>query len=46
MRLSERVFVMIKVSSDIPGRIKIKFSYNLEYVGKVKTITGHRWHPE
>ena len=28
--LSNRVFAMIKVSSDIPGRIKVAFSYNAE----------------
>ena len=37
---------MVKISSDIPGRFKMTFSYNPEYVGKVKTIMGHRWHPE
>ena len=44
--LSNRVFAMVRISSDIPGRIKMTFSYNPEYVGKVKTIMGHRWHPE
>jgi hypothetical protein len=26
IRLSNRVFAMIKISSDIPGRIKVEFS--------------------
>jgi len=37
---------MIKISSDIPGRIKVAFSYNPEYVGRIKTVKAHRWHPE
>jgi integrase len=37
---------MIKISSDIPGRIKVVFSYNPEYVAKIKTVKAHRWHPE
>jgi hypothetical protein len=37
---------MIKISSDIPGRIKVAFSYNPEYVAKIKTVKAHRWHPE
>ncbi len=37
---------MIKISSDIPGRIKVVFSYNSEYVAKIKMVKAHRWHPE
>ena len=37
---------MIKISSDIPGRIKVVFSYNPEYVAKIKMVKAHRWHPE
>lgn len=37
---------MIKISTDIPGRIKVVFSYNPEYVAKIKTVNAHRWHPE
>jgi len=37
---------MIKISSDIPGRIKVAFSYNPEYVAKIKMVKAHRWHPE
>jgi integron integrase len=37
---------MIKISSDIAGRIKVVFSYNPEYVAKIKTVNAHRWHPE
>ena len=41
-----QTFAMIKISSNIPGRIKVAFSYNPEYVAKIKTVNAHRWHPE
>ncbi len=28
------------------GRIIVKFPYNQEYIAKIKTVNGHRWHPE
>ncbi|GER92649.1 integrase [hot springs metagenome] len=31
---------------DSSGRITAAFSYKAEYVEKVKTIPGHRWHPK
>jgi hypothetical protein len=37
---------MIKISSDIPGRIKVEFSYHPDCVAKIKTVKAHRWHPE
>ena len=37
---------MIKISSDLPGRIKVAFSYNAEYIARIKTVKAHRWHPE
>ena len=37
---------MIKIISDIPGRIKVIFPYNPEVVAKIKTVKAHRWHPE
>jgi integron integrase len=37
---------MIKISSDIDGKIKVEFSYNPEYVAKIKTVNSHRWNPE
>lgn len=33
------------VKMDMAG-ITVTFSYNPEYVEKVKAILGHRWHPE
>jgi hypothetical protein len=36
---------MIEVRKDREG-IKISFPYNLEYIAKIKTIEGYRWHPE
>lgn len=35
----------VNLSKDISGRLIVAFSYNPEYVVKVKTIPGHRWHP-
>jgi hypothetical protein len=37
---------MIRITSDIPGRIKVAFSYNPEYVAMIKTVKAHRWHPD
>ena len=37
---------MIKISLDIAGRIKVVFSYNPEYIAKIKMVKAHRWHPE
>jgi hypothetical protein len=37
---------MIKISSDLPGRIKVTFSNNAEYIAKIKTVKAHRLHPE
>lgn len=36
---------MIEVRKD-GGRIKISFPYNPDYITKIKTIEGYRWHPE
>ncbi len=33
------------VSKDNSDRIIVAFRYNPDYVTKVKTIPGHRWHP-
>jgi len=46
IRLPERVFAMIKISSDLPGKIKVAFSFNAEYIARIKTVKAHRWHPE
>ena len=37
---------MIKISSDIPGKIKVVFAYNPEYIARIKTVRAHQWHPE
>jgi len=37
---------MIKISSDIPGRIRVAFSYDPEYITRIKRVKAHRWHPE
>jgi len=37
---------VITVSKDDPGRITIAFRYDPQRVEKVKTIPGHRWHPD
>jgi site-specific recombinase XerD len=36
---------VITLSKDVSGRIIVAFSYNPEFVTKVKDIPGHRWHP-
>lgn len=36
---------MIEVGKD-RERIKISFPYILDYITKIKTIEGYRWHPE
>ena len=36
---------MMEVKKD-GGRIKISFPYNPDYIAKIKTIVGYRWHPE
>jgi site-specific recombinase XerD len=35
----------VNLSKDISGRLTVAFSYNPEYVTKVKAVPGHRWHP-
>lgn len=45
-RLFDRAIAMIKISSDLPGRIKVAFPYNAEYIARIKTVRAHRWHPE
>ena len=36
---------MIQVRRE-DGFIKVAFPYNPDYVEKIKSIKGHRWHPE
>jgi hypothetical protein len=37
---------MIKITPDIPGRIKVTFPYNPGVVAKVKTVKARRWHAD
>ncbi|MDI6917609.1 MAG: hypothetical protein QMC80_07415 [Thermoplasmatales archaeon] len=37
---------MIKVINGRDNRIKVTFPYNPDYIVKIKTINGYRWHPE
>ena len=37
---------MIKIRSGTTGRITLAFPYDPNYLAKIKTIKGHRWHPE
>jgi len=30
----------------ISSRIRVSFPYNKDYVAKIKTIDGYKWHPE
>ncbi|PIP11734.1 MAG: hypothetical protein COX49_09480 [bacterium (Candidatus Stahlbacteria) CG23_combo_of_CG06-09_8_20_14_all_40_9] len=37
----------IKISKDIQqGKIVVTFSYDPKFVAIVKSIEGHRWHPD
>jgi len=36
----------IEIKKGMDNRVIVSFPYNPEYVEKVKTIRGHRWHPE
>ncbi len=35
----------VSIGKDGHSRITVAFSYNPEYIEKVKAISGHRWHP-
>jgi integron integrase len=34
------------ITKDNPENIKVTFSYSSTYVSRIKTIPGHKWHPE
>ena len=37
----------VRISKDIQeGKIVVTFSYDPKFVAMVKTIEGHRWHPD
>ena len=36
----------IKISRDVENRITVSFPYNPDYIAKIKTMQGYRWHPE
>jgi len=36
----------ITVSKGYSNRIRVTFPYNKDYVAKIKTIEGYKWHPE
>jgi len=36
----------ITISKGSSNRINVSFSYNKDYVAKIKTINGYKWHPE
>lgn len=36
----------VSIGKDGHSRITVAFSYNPEYIEKIKAIPGHRWHPE
>jgi hypothetical protein len=37
---------MIKITPDIPGRIKVTFPYNPGIVARIRTVKTRRWLPE
>ena len=36
----------IKIGRDVENRITVSFPYNPDYIAKIKTMQGYRWHPE
>jgi len=36
----------IKVLKDREDNLMVSFPYNPQFVQKIKTIKGHRWHPD
>jgi hypothetical protein len=38
--------MVINISKDASGRIIVFFSHDLQFVAKVKTIEGRKWHPD
>jgi len=36
----------IKIGKNPEGRVTVSFPYNPDYISKVKTIEGYRWHPK
>ena len=36
----------IKISRSVANRITVSFPYNPDYIAKIKTMQGYRWHPE
>ncbi len=36
----------IKIGRGVANRITVSFSYSPDYIAKIKTIEGYRWHPE
>jgi hypothetical protein len=36
----------VEIKKGAVNRVIVTFPYNPEYVEKIKTIKGHRWHPE
>lgn len=41
------IMASVRISKDIQqGKILVSFSYDPKFVAKVKTIEGHRWHPD
>ncbi|MDP3103796.1 MAG: hypothetical protein Q8M95_04220 [Candidatus Methanoperedens sp.] len=36
----------IKIGRSAANRITVSFPYNPDYIAKIKTMQGYRWHPE
>lgn len=39
-------YTMIKIGSEIPGRITVSFPYNADIVARLKTVQTRQWHPD
>jgi len=38
--------IKVKILKDREDNLMVSFPYNPQFVDKIKTIRGHRWHPE
>jgi len=39
-------WMTIKIGRGVENRITVNFPYDPDYIAKIKTMQGYRWHPE
>ena len=37
--------IMIRIEKE-DGKIKVFFSYDRDFIAKIKTVEGYKWHPD